>query len=74
MNKEITNRNGIIKIGDKVRFKVENQDMWSGDLVGTLDWQNGEFVIKTENSGIITIDKGYDAYFHTLEKINPLIK
>ncbi len=67
--KRIKNRNGIIKVGDEVIFKVENQDIWVGDTTGILDFIDGEFVIRTKRSGILTIDKGYDVYFNTIKKL-----
>ena len=69
MKKQFKNKNGIISVGDKVRFTVENQDIWGGDNEGIIDYLDDEFVIKTKRSGIITIDKGYDAYYHTIEKL-----
>ena len=63
------NKNGVINVGEKVGFRVENQDMWAGDLAGILDFIDGEFVVRTKRSGILTINKGYDIYFNSIEKI-----
>lgn len=61
--------NGIkLKVGDIVRFKMENQDRWIGDNEGEIIVCEGEFCIQCKNSGIITIGKGYDAYPGNIEK------
>ena len=60
-----------IKKGDKVCFSVENQ--WSGGYygptTGILHREKGEWFIITK-AGIMTIGKGYDAYYGSIEKIN----
>ena len=68
--KKIKNKNGIIKVGDKVMFNVENQNIWGGDITGILDFVDGEFVIRTKRGGILTMNKGYDVYFNSIEKID----
>jgi len=57
--------------GDIVRFEVENEDMWSGDNQGVIQYEKYRpmFNIQTQNSGDITIGCGYDAYSGTLEVI-----
>lgn len=57
--------------GDHVMFNVENQYSggWIGDLEGVLIKENNEFVIKTKNSGIITIDKYLDAYSGSIRRL-----
>ncbi len=64
------NRYGIIKVGTRVSFLVENQDSWGGDNNGILIYEKNEFKIKTQNSGILTIDKGYDAYSGTIQPVS----
>lgn len=56
------------KVGDHVYFRVENQNMWSGDTMGTLIMDKKEWKISCPRSGVITIGKGYDAYPGTLIK------
>ena len=60
---------GKITVGTKVEFMVENQDQWNGDLVGILVHEEGEFRIKTERSGTLTIDEGYDVYSNTIKPV-----
>ena len=61
--------NAQIPTGSKVRFSVENQSLWFGDNEGILCFKDGEWIIKTKNSGMISIDKGLDAYSGTIEKV-----
>jgi hypothetical protein len=68
-NNVLQNRYGDIEVGSNVKFLVENQDDWGGDNRGTLIFENEEFKIQTKNSGILTIGKGYDVYWNTIEKI-----
>jgi (p)ppGpp synthase/HD superfamily hydrolase len=63
------NRYGIIKVGTPVSFQVENQSDWVGDCEGTLVYQEDSFKIKTQNSGVLTIDKGYDVYSGTIQPL-----
>ena len=70
--KKFRNKYGEIPEGVEVAFQVENQNMWSGATRGILQFVNGEFVIKTKRSGLVTIDKGYDAYGNTIYPINNL--
>lgn len=69
-NTVFTNRHGSIKIGERVSFEVENQIsgcyMW--DTHGQLRMRNGEWVIKTRQ-GVVTINKGYDAYLNSIRAI-----
>ena len=70
--KKFRNKYGEIPEGVEVAFQVENQNMWSGATRGILQFVNGEFVIQTKRSGLVTIDKGYDAYVNTIYPINNL--
>ena len=69
-NNVFENRYGKIEVGSEVSFMVENQDDWMGDTRGTLIFEDGEFKIETKHSGVVTIGKGYDAYWNTIEKID----
>lgn len=60
---------GKIKTGTAVKFQVENQTDWRGDLTGVLIHEEGEFKIKTERSGTLTIGKRWDVYWNTIEPI-----
>lgn len=66
---EFKNKHGLIPVGTRVKFNVENQDQWGGDLTGILILDGNEFKIKTERSGCLTINKGYDVYFNTIEPL-----
>ena len=61
------NDHGTVAEGTKVSFIVENQDQWSGDLKGVLIFEDEEFKVKTENSGTLTINHGYDIYYNTIK-------
>ena len=65
----MNNRHGDIPVGAKVRFEVENQSCWMGANRGTLAHDGNDFVIDTDLSGRLTIDKGYDVYFNTVQPI-----
>ncbi len=65
----MSNMHGDIHVGEKVRFEVENQSDWRGALRGTLAHDGKEFVIDTDISGRLTIDKGYDVYFNTVQPV-----
>ncbi|MFA6090025.1 MAG: hypothetical protein WC755_09290 [Candidatus Woesearchaeota archaeon] len=69
--KQFKNKFGIISIGTKVRFQVENQDCWFGDLTGVLayDEESKEYVIDTERSGRLEIDHYLSVYGNTIEPI-----
>jgi hypothetical protein len=67
MGEIFKNQYGKISIGTKVKFEVENQNMWGGDLEGILIKHNGEFCIKTERSGILEIDKWLSVYGNTIQ-------
>lgn len=70
IKKIFKNKNGIFKVGDKVIFEVENQNMWCGDLRGIIIYKGrGKFAIQTERSGLLSIDKGYDVYGNSIRKI-----
>lgn len=58
-----TNKHGSFCEGTPVYFSVENQISggWMSDTFGKLKRQNDEWVIETRQ-GIVTINKGYDAY------------
>ncbi|MCR4319734.1 MAG: hypothetical protein NUV74_05285 [Candidatus Brocadiaceae bacterium] len=64
--KVMRNRYGDIKTGTKVWFTVENASQWCGSTEGILDHDGNEFVIRTKK-GIVTINKGYDAYSETIK-------
>jgi hypothetical protein len=64
------NTYGKIPAGTEVTFMVENQDQWGGDLTGTLIYQEGEYRIRTERSGTLTINKRYDVYHNTIRPLN----
>ncbi len=67
MNKEVMkNQYGDIPVGAKVMFEVENQSCWAGELSGTLSHNGDDFVIDTNRSGRLTINKGYDVYSNTI--------
>lgn len=68
MTETFTNKNGTFADGDEVWFRVENPSLWSGDTDGKLRHVNGEWVIETKRSGIVTINKGYDAYVNSICK------
>lgn len=63
------NKHGSIKLGTTVRFKVENQSCWSGDLTGILafDEETNEYVIDTENSGRLKTSRYLSVYWNTIE-------
>ena len=63
--KVMRNRHGDIKTGTKVWFTVENASQWCGSVEGILEHNGSEFVIRTKK-GIVTINKGYDAYSETV--------
>ena len=60
------NRYGYIKLGTPVHFEVENQNFWGGDNRGILDYIDGEYVIRTENSGILKIGEYLSVYWNTI--------
>lgn len=61
----LRNKYGSIRVGSRVSFGVENQSLWTGPTSGILEYNGADFVIKTEG-GIITINKGYDAYLNSI--------
>ena len=58
--------------GDLVIFDVENPCMWSGDREGVIKFKGNNWCIETKRSGIVTIGKGYDAYYATIQPKNIL--
>ncbi len=64
--KPFRNKYGFIKIGTPVSFQVENQSMWGGELSGTLDYENGEYVIQTERSGTLKISGYLSVYWDSI--------
>lgn len=62
------NDNGEIYEGDRVVFSVENRSCWCEDLHGLLTFRNNEWMILLDSGRLISIDKGYDAYFNTIRK------
>lgn len=67
--KPFHNKYGYIKLGTPVRFEVENQDMWYGDLTGVLAYEDGEYVIKTENSGTLATSGYLSVYWNTIQPL-----
>ena len=65
---KLENDHGSFECGDKVSFCVENQISggYSWDTHGELRMRNGEWIIKTRQ-GVVTINKGYDAYLNSIE-------
>lgn len=66
-DKTFNNKHGSFAEGTIVTFRVENEDMWGGDTRGVLINIDGEWLIDTEHSGRITIDRGYDAYWNSIQ-------
>lgn len=64
------NKHGEMKTGTHVSFIVENQSDWGGDNDGILVIEKGEFKVKTQISGTLTIDKGYDVYGNTIKPVS----
>jgi len=62
------NAYGAIAIGTNVYFSVENPNMWVGPTKGVLDHDGIDFIIRTEK-GVVTINKGYDAYINTIRPV-----
>jgi hypothetical protein len=69
MKKYFKNRHGKIANGTKVRFEMENADMWSGDIDGILTYKGKKWVIETKYSGTIQINEWLGAYGETIEPI-----
>lgn len=70
LQKEIfESKYGEIKVGTHVSFSVENQSDWMGARDGVLIIDKDEFKIKTDISGTLTIDKGYDVYGTTIKPV-----
>jgi hypothetical protein len=65
----LENKYSEIKVGSKVIFSVENPSQWIGSNEGILRHDGSEFYIETKN-GIVTINKGYDAYLNTIRCVN----
>lgn len=65
------NKYGYIKLGTPVRFEVENQSMWYGDLHGVLAYDDGlqEYVVKTENSGTLKTSGYLSVYWNTIQPL-----
>lgn len=68
---KIVNKYGEAKIGDTVYFRMENSDMWFGDVIGVLKYNDvlEELVIDTKNSGEIRIGQYLSAYYNSIRKI-----
>lgn len=64
------NRHGYIKIGTPVVFDMENQDMWGGDNQGTLDFEDGKYVIRTKRSGTLQTQGYLSAYWNTIQPVS----
>lgn len=66
--KPFRNRHGFVKLGTLVRFEVENQSMWGGDLRGILayDRETKEYVIDTERSGKLKTSGYLSVYWNTI--------
>lgn len=62
-----TNAHGTITVGTRVTFKVENQDQWHGDLEGVLIYEDGAFRVRTDRSGTLTINRGWDVYYNSIQ-------
>ena len=69
--KRFHNNFGYIKVGSPVRFEVENQSMWGGDLEGILafDEKTGEYVIDTPRSGRLKTSGYLSVYWNTIRPI-----
>ena len=66
--KAFKNQYGVIKVGTPVRFEVENQSMWGGDLHGILAYNKAtkEYVIDTEHSGRLKTSGYLSVYWNTI--------
>ena len=69
MEHVFTNQHGIFRDGDPVWFGVENEISggWRWDTHGTLCYRDGEWIIQVRQ-GVVTIDKGYDAYSNSIQR------
>lgn len=67
--KPFRNKYGFIKLGAPVRFEVENQSMWGGDLRGHLafDKNTNEYVIDTKRSGRLKTSGYLSVYWNTIQ-------
>lgn len=67
------NTYGTIEVGTRVRFEVENQDMWGGDLEGVLayDETSKRYVIDTPRSGRLKLEGYLSVYWNTVRPIQP---
>jgi len=68
-NPKMQNKHGLIEVGTKVVFDVENPSQWIGPNSGILAFDGADFYIDTD-VGAVTINKGYDAYLNTIRPIS----